>query len=144
MAAILEALARAAQGTMLEAAGLRFVEVNEQHALAEMAFRPELAQLTGLFHTGALVTLADSTATAACMYAVDPSGAFDPSTFPLAIQMSANMIRNTNAGTVTAEATMRHRGRTTMVVETTVRDERGRALLILTTTHLVLSGISSG
>ena len=138
MTAITEAMERRARGTMLETVGFRLLEVNEHHARAEMTFRPELAQLTGLFHTGALLTLADSTATSACMYAVDPTGAADAS-FPLAIQLSANLIRNTGAGTATAEARLLHRGRTTMVVETTVRDEQGRTLVIVTTTHLVLA-----
>ncbi|MGH2585806.1 MAG: PaaI family thioesterase, partial [Dehalococcoidia bacterium] len=56
----------------------------------------------------------------------------------LAIQLSANLIRNTGSGTATAEAKLVHRGRTTMVAETTVRDDQGRTLVIVTTTHIVL------
>ena len=137
---ILELLHERGRGTMLETIGFRVIEVNQQHALCEMSFRPELAQLTGLFHTGALLTLADSTATAACMYAVDPSGAFDASTFPLAVQLSANLIRNAGAGKATAEAILIHRGRTTIVAQTTVRDEQGRTLVLMTTTHFVPAG----
>lgn len=140
MSAIIEAIERRGGGTMLDTVGFRLLEVNEQHALAEMEFRPGLAQLTGVFHTGALLTLADSTATAASLYAVDPAGVFDAASFPLAIQLSANLIRNTGAGKVTAEARTLHKGRITMVVETTVRDEQRRLLAIVTTTHLVLTG----
>ena len=138
MAGYIEAIERRGRGTMLEHVGLRLVEVNEQRVVAEMEFRPELGQLTGLFHTGALLTLADSAATSVCMYAVDPTGSADSASFPLAIQLSANLVRNTGAGKVTAEARFVHKGRTTMVVETTVRDEQGRTLVIVTTTHLVL------
>jgi len=101
MSDILETIQRRGRGTMLEALGYRVIEVNDEHAVAEITFRPELSQLTGLFHTGALLTLADSTATAACMHAVDPTGSVDPNRFPLAIQLSANLIRNTGQGTVT-------------------------------------------
>lgn len=140
MSDIVEVLQNRARGTMLETVGYRVLEVNDRHAVAEIAFRPELTQLTGLFHAGALLTLADSTATVACMYAVDPSGAFDAATFPLAIQLSANLIRNTGAGRAIAEARLLHKGRTTMVVETVVRDAQDRVLVIVTTTHLVLAG----
>jgi len=144
MSGLIEVIQERGRGTMLEAIGYRVLEISDAHAVAAIDFRPELQQLTGLFHTGALLTLADSTATAACMHAVDPSGAFDSTTFPLAIQLSANLIRNTGQGTVTAEARVVHKGRTTMVAETTVRDEQGRTLVIVTTTHLVLAGAGAG
>lgn len=139
MSTIVDAIARRARGTMLDAIGLRLLDAGDGFARAEMSFAAHLTQLTGLFHTGALLTLADSTATIACIASVDPSGAADGSDFPLAIQLSANLIRNVSAGTATAEARIVHRGRTTMVVETTVRDEWSRTLAIVTTTHLVLS-----
>ncbi len=140
MAGMVERIERRGRGTMLETVGQRFIEVNDEHAVAELDFRPGLAQLTGLFHTGALLTLADGTATVACMHALDPTGAAgEDAPFPLAIQLSANLIRNTSAGTVTAEARIIHKGRTTMVVETTVRDEDGRTLVIVTSTHLVMA-----
>lgn len=144
LAGIEETVREQARGTMLETIGYRLLEVNEQHALAEMDFRPALAQFTGLFHAGALLALADSTATAACMYAVDPEGGFDPATFPLAIQISANLIRNTGEGAAVAEARLIHRGRTTMVAETVVRDRRGRMLAAVTSTHLVLGHPKGG
>lgn len=138
MSNVIEVIQQRGRGTMLEAIGYRVLEVNKEHAVAEISFRPELSQLTGLFHTGALLTLADSCATAACMYAVDPTGTVDPSRFPLAIQLSANLIRNTGQGMVTAEARLVHKGRTTMVAETFLHDEQDRLLAIVTTTHLVL------
>jgi 1,4-dihydroxy-2-naphthoyl-CoA hydrolase len=138
MSDFLDGLRRRARGTMLETADVTFHTVADGRVLASLPFRPELAQLTGLFHAGALLTLADSAATAACLYAVDPTGADPRASFPLAVQISANLIGNVGAGTVTAEANLVHRGRTTMVVETTVRDERGRLLLLVTSTHLVL------
>jgi 1,4-dihydroxy-2-naphthoyl-CoA hydrolase len=137
MSDIIDAIARRAMGTMLDTVGFRLVELNAEHAVAEMGFRPDLAQLTGLFHAGALLALADSTATSLCISAADPEGTFDPSRFPLAVQLSANLIRNTGAGTVTAEARLLHKGRTTMV-----RDGQGRLLVAVTSTHLVLASAS--
>jgi len=131
---------RPAASTMMATIGYRLVDVNDERALAEMPFRDEVAQLTGLFHTGALLALADSCATALCMHQVDPTGAVDPSRFPFAIQLSANLVRNSGRGTAAAEARWVHKGRTTQVVETSVRDSDGRLLVAVTTTHVVLGG----
>lgn len=118
--------------------GIRLVEATAERAVSEMDFRPEVQQLTGLFHTGAILALADGTATQCCMRNVDPSGEVPPDRFPLAVQISANLIRNTGEGTITAEARPVHRGRTMMVIQTEVRDGRDRVLAVVTTTHLVL------
>lgn len=144
MSTLLDAISQRAAGTMLETVGMRLVELNGERAVAEMEFQPHLTQLTGLLHTGALLTLADSAATAACLYATDPEGTLEPTRFPLAIQLSANLIRNIAAGRVTAEARLVHRGRTTMVVETRIRDDHERLLVTVTTTHLVLAGGMAG
>jgi 1,4-dihydroxy-2-naphthoyl-CoA hydrolase len=126
------------RGTFIELIGLRIMEVTSERAVAEMPFIPQLQQLTGVFHAGALLTLADTTATLACMYW--SSGTIDGSAeqFPLTIHLSTNFIRNTNQGTVHAGATPVHRGRTTMVVETRVSDAAERLLMLVTTTHLLV------
>lgn len=140
MADLVAAMDQMARGTLLERLGVRLVSVTEGGAIAQMDHGPGLTQLTGLLHSGALVTLADSAATVACMHAVDPSGDLRPERFPLAVQLSVNLMRNVSAGRVAAEARLVHRGRTTLVAETTVRDEAGRTLALVTSTHLVLSG----
>jgi 1,4-dihydroxy-2-naphthoyl-CoA hydrolase len=132
-----ERLNERAKGTNVEARGTRFVEVSAERAVAELAFRPDLAQLTGLFHGGVIVSLADEAATACSVASVMPDGRWDPARFPLTIQLSANLIRNTNTGKLIAEAVPLHRGRTTMVMQTTVRDEQGRVLAVVTATLLV-------
>ncbi|HLZ71379.1 MAG TPA: PaaI family thioesterase [Dehalococcoidia bacterium] len=128
----------------METLGYRLLAADAEHAVAELPFSDATAQLTGLFHTGALLALADSTATYLCLQNVYPGGAIDdPARFPLAIQISANLVRNTNRGSAFAEARLRHRGRTTLVVETHVRDGEDRTLAIVTTTHLVLGSPAS-
>jgi 1,4-dihydroxy-2-naphthoyl-CoA hydrolase len=134
-----ERLNERAKGTNIAARGTHFVEVSAERAIAELAFRPDLAQLTGLFHGGVIVSLADETATACSLAAVMPDGTWDPGKFPLTIQLSANLIRNTNTGKLIAEAVPLHRGRTSLVMQTTVRDEQGRVMAVVTATLLVLS-----
>jgi 1,4-dihydroxy-2-naphthoyl-CoA hydrolase len=140
MTVSVEELNARGRGTMIETVGMRFIAVTDDHVAAELDFRPEVQQPTGVFHAGALLTLADTTATAACVHAISPTGVVDPARFPLTIQMNANLIRNVNQGKVTAEARLVHRGRTTLVAQTEVRDQHGRLLVLLSTTHLVPSG----
>ena len=127
-----------AKGTNIEARGTHFLEVGPERAVAELAFRPDLAQLTGLFHGGVILSLADETATACALASAMPDGTWDPAKFPLTIQLSANLIRNTNTGKLTAEAVPLHRGRTSMVMQTTVRDEHGSVMAVVTATLLTL------
>jgi 1,4-dihydroxy-2-naphthoyl-CoA hydrolase len=134
-----ERLNERARGTNIAARGTRFVEVSAERAVAELSFRPDLAQLTGVFHGGVILSLADETATACSVAAVMPDGTWDPAKFPLTIQLSANLIRNTNSGKLIAEAVPVHRGRTSMVMQTTVRDEQGRVMATVTATLLVLN-----
>jgi 1,4-dihydroxy-2-naphthoyl-CoA hydrolase len=138
-----ERLNERAKGTNVEARGTHFLEVSAERAVAELAFRPDLAQLTGLFHGGVILSLADETATACSVASVMPDGAWDPAKFPLTIQLSANLIRNTNTGKLIAEAVPLHRGRTSMVMQTTVRDEQGRVMAVITATLLVLDHSST-
>jgi len=116
------------RGTMIGSHGTRFETAGQGRARAYLDFKPELTQLTGLFHAGAIIALADETATAAAMWETNPTGEFRPELFPLTLQMSANLIRNTNQGTLVAEAEIVHRGRTTMVVDVRVSDDRQRLL----------------
>ena len=116
------------RGTMIGGHGTRFVSAGEGRVVARLDFKPELTQLTGMFHAGAIIALADETATAAAMWETNPTGEFRPELFPLTLQMSANLIRNTNRGSLVAEAEIVHRGRTTMVVDVRVSDERQRLI----------------
>jgi uncharacterized protein (TIGR00369 family) len=125
--------------TFIELLGIRLVEVSQERAIGEMQFMPSLQQLTGVFHAGALIALADSTATFACMYWLQEAGGDQPGAFPFTIQLSTNLLRNTRHGMVRAEAVPVHRGRSTQVVETRVSDDDGRLLLVVTTTHLVVA-----
>lgn len=132
----LKQLSARARGTMIESHGTRFVSVGPGRAVAELDFSPSLAQLTGRFHAGAIIALADETATCAAMWEIDPSGTFRPELFPLTFQLSVNLVRNIDRGTLTAEAQIVHRGRTTLVVEVQVFDDQRRLIAKLTVTQL--------
>jgi len=125
-----------AHGTMIESHGTRFLSVGSGRATAALDYKPGLAQLTGRFHAGAIIALADETATCAAMWEIDPSGELRPELFPLTLQLSVNIIRNADHGTLTAEAKIVHRGRTTLVVDVEVFDDQRRLMAKLTATQL--------
>jgi uncharacterized protein (TIGR00369 family) len=54
------------------------------------------------------------------------------------ISSATVFLRGAREGTVTATGRLLHRGRTTIVVETTVSDEQGRPLVRTTQTQAVL------
>lgn len=127
------------EGTnLMTTLGIRLIAATPDGARGELDFRPELQQLTGVFHTGAILALADSTATFAAMQVVGNGAEIQADQFPLAVQLSASLLRNVGAGVITAHARPIHRGRTMIVMETEVTDDQSRRLCIMTTTHLVL------
>lgn len=113
-----------------ELLGVRLVEATADRVVAELDFRPQVQQLTGVFHAASLVGVAKAAATECAQLAAGADAA------PLTLaQMSMNLMRNTNQSPIAAEAKALHRGRTLVVVETTVRDHEGRTLCVLNTTH---------
>ena len=133
----LKVMSEWAKGTMVEALGVRFKELDSKRVVAEVDFHAGIKQLTGLVHAGAFASLADTIATILAVYNIDPSGRVGPDRFPLTINLSANFVGNVSSGKIVAESIPLHRGRTTMVMETKVTDGKGRLLALVRTTHLV-------
>ena len=130
----------AARGFFLDTCGLRMLETSETGARAEMELQRAVAHQAGAgFHGGALMTLADHTAATACGHALNPAGEDEPPAAALLVQFNAHIIRNTKEGKAIAEARIINKGRTMILVETTVRDEQGRVLLLATSTHAVVA-----
>jgi uncharacterized protein (TIGR00369 family) len=119
--------------------GLRIIEATPQHAVLELDFSPAVQQVTGIFHGGALLTMADSAATWAAIKALNPNGPVDGEPFPLTVQMSTNFLRNTDEGTARAEAKVVHKGKRMLVVETVITDNKGRQMAMVRSTHLLSS-----
>jgi len=128
------------RGTMMELIGFLPVEVSKERVLAELPFRDDLTQPTGLLHAGAILTLADTAATIFANQNTMPSpGKFDPARFAMTVQLSANFVRNSSAKKIVAEAIPIHVGRRMLVVQTTVCDEDGNLFATVTTTMMTSS-----
>ncbi|MGB2693947.1 MAG: PaaI family thioesterase [Dehalococcoidia bacterium] len=124
-------------GNIILALGLRPIEESADRVVMEMPYGPNVRQGTGVFAAGALIQLADVAATMVCFQAMDPTRERQDLPFPLSVQISSNLLRNTDRGKAIATARIAHKGRTMMVVESEVRDDRDRLLALVTSTHFV-------
>ena len=82
--------------------------------------------------------VADVAATSACfefMRRQEPNA--DEYPFPLSVQISMNLLRNTDHGQIFAETRLVHGGKRMMVAESKITDEDGRLLATMTSTHMM-------
>jgi uncharacterized protein (TIGR00369 family) len=83
-------------------------------------------------HGGALMALADSLG-AVCAYLNLPDGAVTST-----IESKTNFFRGVREGRAMATSTPLHVGRTTIVVQTDIRDDRGKRVALVTQTQAVI------
>ncbi|GIU94093.1 MAG: aromatic compound degradation protein PaaI [Gaiellaceae bacterium] len=98
-----------------------------------LEWAPELCTAGGVLHGGMLMALADS-AGAVCAFLNLPDGAAGTTT----IESKTNFFGAVRGGVVRARARPLHRGRSTIVVETDLFDERGKRVARTTQTQAVL------
>jgi 1,4-dihydroxy-2-naphthoyl-CoA hydrolase len=108
--------------------GIALREASQDRVLAELEWAPRLCTTAGILHGGALMTLAD-TAGALVAYLGLPQGATTAT-----ITSTTHMVRPVTAGTVRAEAVPLHRGRSTVTVQTSLRNDAGK--LVAQTTQV--------
>src|SRR2546428_9729610 len=94
----------------------------------------DLCTAGGILHGGALMGLADSVG-GICAYLNLPAGATATAT----IESKTNFFRPVREGRVTATARPLHVGRNVIVVQTDLRDGRGKHVAQVTQTQAVLS-----
>ncbi|MGH9036135.1 MAG: PaaI family thioesterase [Acidimicrobiia bacterium] len=113
--------------------GVQICAYDADEVRATMAWAPELCTSGGTLHGGALMALADSLGAAVALVNL-PEGATGTAT----ISSTTNFLRTIRGGTVHASARPLHRGRTTIVVDTELRDDDGRLVARVTQTQAVL------
>jgi uncharacterized protein (TIGR00369 family) len=122
-------------GNIIAAMRMRMVEISDDRVVMEMPMGPAVRQGTGVFAAGALIQLADVGATSAYFQWARSKYPDGQAPFPLSIQISTNLIRNTDRGLIRSATTLTHKGRTIIVAESRVTDDSGRLLAIVTSTH---------
>ena len=113
--------------------GIRFDETSAERVVLSLDWAQELCTTNGMLHGGVLMALADSAGGVSAMLNL-PKGATGTAT----IESKTNFLGAVSSGTVTATAMPLHRGGTTIVVETSVRDAAGKLVAKVIQTQLVL------
>ena len=116
--------------------GLMGVEIKEATAdkiVASMLVRPELCTGGNVCHGGAFMAFADTVG------AVGTVVNLAPNTRTTTIESKTNFMSAAPVNTrITAESIPLHRGKTTQVWQTTIRNEAGKLCAVVTQTQMVL------
>jgi uncharacterized protein (TIGR00369 family) len=113
--------------------GIDITSASADAVTATLEHRADLCTTADILHGGALMSLADTTG-AVCAFLNLPAGARTST-----LESKTNMIRAVKEGTVTATSMPVHVGRSTIVLQTEVRDDTGRLVSLTTQTQTVLS-----
>jgi 1,4-dihydroxy-2-naphthoyl-CoA hydrolase len=108
--------------------GMRLTEAGPDRVTATLDWQERLCTAAGVMHGGALMTLADTVGALVAFLGL-PEGSTTAT-----LTSTTQMFRPVTAGTVHAEALPLHRGRTTVTVQTRLRDSQDR--LVAQTTQV--------
>ena len=123
-------------GTLMGHLGMRALAVDKERAVIELPVHSGLTTPSGHIHAGSMVSLADTAATFAAMAA--SGSAIELSQMPVAVSISSQIVANIQDGTLLAESTVAHPGRTLVAVTTRITDVGGKLLALVNSTHFVL------
>ena len=113
--------------------GIEVVAASPEEVRARLAWDESRCTAGGILHGGALMGLADSSG-GLCAFLNLPDGASGTAT----IESKSNFFRPVSDRYVEATSRVLHQGRTTVVVETELRDADGRLAAKVTQTQAVL------
>ena len=113
--------------------GIEFLAASKERVSAAMLVRPELCTVSSMIHGGAVMAFADTLGAAGTVLNL-PAGAGTTT-----IESKTNFLAAAPAGQkLLGEATPVHIGRRTMVWQTRITLESGRAVALVTQTQMVL------
>jgi len=115
--------------------GVRLRELAQDRVLAELTVRPDLCTTGGILHGGAVMAFADTLGAIGTVLNL-AEGKRTTTT-----DSSTKFIAGAKVNTVViGESVALHRGRTTMVWQTSIRNAEGKLCAVVTQTQLVLDG----
>ena len=113
--------------------GVRLIEVAPERVLAELTVRPDLCTTGGVLHGGASMAFADTLGAVGTVLNL-PQGKRTTTTDSSTKFIGAARLNSI----VTGECLALHRGKTTMVWQTTIKSAEGKLCAVVTQTQLVL------
>jgi uncharacterized protein (TIGR00369 family) len=122
------------KGLLPDLMGINFTDVTPDKVVAQLAVRKDLCTIGDNLHGGAIMAFADTLGAVAAILNM-PQGARTTT-----IESKTNFIRGAPVGTrVIGESVPVHKGRTTVVCQTTIRSEAGKLVALVTQTQLVIA-----
>ncbi len=116
-----------------EQLGIELESASAEEVVGRVAWSRDKCTTAGLLHGGVLMATAD-TVGAVCAFLNLPEGASTST-----IESKTNFFRGVREGTVHTVTRPLHAGRTTIVVQTDLRDDRDKLVAQVTQTQAVLS-----
>ena len=121
------------KGLLPDLLGIEFTDVTPDKVVAQLAVRKDLCTVGDNLHGGAIMAFADTLGAVAAILNM-PQGSRTTT-----IESKTNFIGGAAIGTrVTGESVPVHKGRTTVVCQTTLRSEAGKLVALVTQTQLVI------
>ncbi|KMY66587.1 chemotaxis protein [Desulfocarbo indianensis] len=108
-------------------------ELSAEHATSRMPVKAGMCNPFGTVHAGAMLWMADVTATVLALGKTQASPG--QKGFPLAVNLHCSLLGNVGSGEIRAEARYVRRGRRVSVIRTLVTAD-GKLLAEVTTSHL--------
>jgi len=115
--------------------GVRLLELTPERVVAELHVRPDLCTAGGIMHGGTYMAFADT------LGAIGTVVNLQPGKGTTTTDSSTKFMAGAKVGTtVRGESVALHRGRTTMVWQTSITNAAGKLCAVVTQTQLVLDG----
>ena len=122
------------KGLLPDLMGIEFTDVTPDKVVARLTVRKDLCTIGDNLHGGAIMAFADTLGAVAAILNM-PQGSRTTT-----IESKTNFIRGAPLGTrVIGESVPVHKGRTTVVCQTTIRNDAGKLVALVTQTQLVIS-----
>ena len=121
------------KGLLPDLLGVEFTDVTPDKVVAQLAVRRNLCTIGDNLHGGAIMAFADTLGAVAAILNMPPGAR------TTTIESKTNFIGGAPMGSrVTGESVPVHKGRSTVVCQTTIRGEAGKLVALVTQTQLVI------
>mgnify|MGYP000011671049 FL=1 len=122
-------------GTLMGLLGMQVIEVSKERAVVELPFHAGITTPSGHVHAGAMVSLADTSATFAAMAVSEREVPLEE--MPVAVSISSQIVGNVQEGVIRSESAVAHPGRTLVAVTTRITANGGKLLALVNSSHFI-------
>lgn len=120
--------------TLLHSLGIELIKIEKGRVVATMPVDDRTRQPFGFLHGGASVALAETVASVGAFEMIDKE-----TEAAVGLEINANHVKGKRDGVVTAVGEVIHKGRTTMVWEVKITDEKDQLICISRCTLAIIN-----